>query len=384
VTTFLRFALRSLARRPATAALLVLSLGLAFGLPGAVRAVVTAFEQELTARAAAAPLVLGAKGSRSDLVLHALYFQSDPPGGITLAEWKAFDAKKLAESAPLCVKATAQGVPVVGTNGGYFRLRRLALGAGEPIARIGDCVLGADAASRLELGPGDRLTTDPANLFSRTGAVPVRLNVVGVLARTGTADDSAAFVSLETAWLVQGLGHTHKNAGAKHEHEHETGIKSAGSGFVEVTDENAKSFHFHGDRNRFPLTAVIARPRDDRARLLLVAHYLHDQTAQLAEADRVVRELLDAAVRLRRLFDVNAAVTAVATLLLCGAVVALTTRLRWSEVRTMSRIGLSRSRIAALFGTEFALVAVAAVLVATAITLGASAVAPALFRWLVL
>jgi hypothetical protein len=50
----------------------------------------------------------------------------------------------------------------------------------------------------------------------------------------------------------------------------------------------------------------------------------------------------------------------------------------------MSRIGLSRSRIAALFGTEFALVAVAAVLVATAITLGASAVAPALFRWLVL
>ncbi|HEX6985919.1 MAG TPA: ABC transporter permease [Planctomycetaceae bacterium] len=378
----LRFAFRSLARRSVTAVLLVICLGVAFGLPGAVRSVVAAFEQELTTRAEAVPLVLGAKGSRADLVLHALYFRTAPPGEITVADWQAFGRDAPAEIAPLCVRATARGVPVVGTDGTYFRLRGLALASGDPLTRLGDCVLGAEAADRLGLGPGDRLATDIESLFSLSGGVPVRLRVVGVMAPTGSADDAAAFVSLETAWLVAGLGHTHANPREEHD---EPPTSDAAEGYIEVTDENVGRFHFHGNRNRFPLTAVIAEPRDAKARLLLVGRYLDGRgDVQLAEADRVLREILGMALRLRRLFDVNAAVTVAATLLLCGAVVALTVRLRWSEVRTMDRLGLSRGRIVVLFAVEFGVVALAAAVLAGGITAGAGAAAPALFRWLVL
>lgn len=378
----LRLALRSLARRPMTAALLAVSLGLAFGLPGAVRAIVAAFERELGERAEAAPLVLGAKGSRSDLVLHALYFGTAPPGEITVADRKALDRRQLADSAPLLVKATARGMPVVGTDGGYFRLRQLVLAAGGPIERLGDCVLGSDAADRLDLRPGDHLATDLQNLFSLSGGVPVRLQVTGVMAATGTADDSAAFVSLETAWLVQGLGHSHANPTRPHDGSPD---QDPAGGYLEVTDQNVGGFHFHGDRDRFPLTAVIARPRDEKARLLLVGHYLDGkQGVQLAEADRVVRELLDIALRLRRLFDANAAATALTALLLSGTVIALTLRLRQAETRTMTRLGLSRARIALLLGAEFGLIGVVAILVAAGVTFAASAAAPMLFRWLVL
>lgn len=384
MTSLLRYALRSLARRPATAALLAVSLGLAAGLPGAVRAVIAAFERELTARAGAAPLVLGAKGSGADLVLHALYFRTAPPGGMTLADRMAFDRLKLAESAPVLARATARGVPVVGTDGGYFRLRELVLASGGPIGRLGDCVLGAEAAGRLGLGPGGTFASDPENLFSRSGGVPVRLNVVGVLAPTGTADDGAAFVSLETAWLIAGLGHAHASVAAIHAHEEGIGT-DPDAGFLEVTDDNVGRFHFHGNRDRFPLTAVIARPRDEKARLLLAARYLgREGGVQLAEADRVVSELLEVALRLRRLFDANAAATAVTAAMLCASVVALTLRLRRGEIRTMGRLGLSRGRIAALVGLEFGLIALAAVLIAAGVAWAASLWAPALFRWLVL
>lgn len=382
--TFLRFGLRSLARRPVTAALLVFGLGVAFGLPGAVRSVLTSFERELTVRADTVPIVLGAKGSRADLALHALYFRHDPPGEITVSDLHALDRQELADTAALCVRATARGVPVVGTEGSYFRMRSLVLAAGEPTTRLGDCVLGAEAAKQLDLSPGDRLATDPENIFSRSGGVPVRLRVTGVMAPTGTADDSVVFVSLETAWLIAGLGHSHSDGGKTHQHDEPVG-EDTGEGFVEITDDNVGGFHFHGNRRRFPLTAVVARPNDDQSRLLLVGRYLHrDDNVQIAEADRVLRDLLAVALRLGRLFDVNAAVTALATLLLCGAVVALTVRLRWSEVATMNRLGLSRGRIVALFAVEFGIVAIGAAMLAAAIALAASQAAPALFRWLVL
>ncbi len=382
MTAIARFALRSLGRRPLTAVLLATSLGIAFGLPGAIRAVVSAFEQDLTARADAAPLVLGSSGSRSDLVLHALYFQNEPPGEIRLSDKKSLDRENLAETVPLCVRATVRGLPVVGTDGGYFKLRKLSLGSGRPITRLADCVLGSEAADRLGLLTGGTVATDPKNLFGASGGVPVRLRITGVLAPTGTADDSAAFVSLDTAWLVAGLGHAHASRAGGHVHPE--GAEPVPSGFIEVTDENVKRFHFHGNKDRFPLTAVIAVPKDNEARLLLFARYaVRDDGPALVESDRVLQDILGTAVRVRRLFDANAAVTATATILLSVAVVALTLRLRGSEVHTMHRLGLSRSRIAALFGTEFGVIAAGAALLAVAIAVAARSAAPALLEWFV-
>ena len=50
----------------------------------------------------------------------------------------------------------------------------------------------------------------------------------------------------------------------------------------------------------------------------------------------------------------------------------------------MYRIGLSKFRIAAAFGAEFALVAVGAATLDGGIIAVAAALAPSLFRWLVL
>lgn len=381
----LRFALRSLLRRPVIAALLVFCLSIALGLPGAIRGVVAAFGREIESRSQEAPLVLGATGSKTDLVLHALFFGSPPPGEITVADWQALaDHGPSATTAPLCVKATVDRMPVIGTNGAYFHLRGLRLTAGKPITRLGDAVLGAEAAQRLGVvsnDHNDHIDTDVESLFTLSGGVPVRLRVAGVLTPTGTADDASVFVSLETAWLIAGLGHSHANPSAAHDDVTEE--NSMGSA-IEVTDENIDRFHFHGRRERFPLTAVLIKPSSERSRLLLVGRYFDQESVQLVEADRVLKDLFAVALRLQRLFEANAALTGMATLLLSGAVIALVIRLRWSEVTAMSRIGFPRTRIALLFGAEFAAILILAFVIALLIALMANQLAPTLLRWLIL
>jgi putative ABC transport system permease protein len=381
VIAFARYALRSLARRPVTSACLAVCLGIAVGLPFAVGAIVETFQREIAARADAAPLVLGAQGSDADLVLHSLFFRHAPPGAIQVRDKEELDRLKLSESVPLCIRASIRDVPVVGTDGSYFRLRKLTLASGTPIARLGDCVVGANAAERLGVEPGSRIATSPTSLFSGNGGTPVRLSVRGVLARTGTADDDAAFVSLETAWLIEGLGHGHANPEKSHG-EGET--PSVASGFIEVTDENFTSFHFHGRRERFPLTAVIAIPRSEKDRLLLIAHYTRkDSGPSLVESQRVLQDLLDVAVRVRTLIEAVTAVMALATCVLCVAIIALTMRLRSPELAAMYRLGIPRSRILLLYTLEFLFVGIAALAIGSGIVMAATILGPSLFRAIV-
>ena len=80
------------------------------------------------------------------------------------------------------------------------------------LTRLGDCVLGAAAAEKLKLQPGDKLMSDPENVFDLAGSYPVNMRVKGILAPTGTADDGAVFVDVQTEWLILGIMHGHQDA----------------------------------------------------------------------------------------------------------------------------------------------------------------------------
>ena len=381
----IRYAIRSLARRPVVALWLCFGLGIALGLPVAIEMAARRAEQALRERAASIPLVLGAEGSANDLVFHALEFASVPPGRITVADWRELDQTERAETAPLLIEATTGGVPVVGANGAYFRMRGLTLLVGGPIDVLGDAVVGAEAAERLGVGPGDQLTTDVGELFSLAGTLPVRLNVVGRLAPTGTADDMAVFVSLETAWLIAGLGHAHENPTAAHDSEGAMPAEgTAAEGVIQVTEETAGGFHFHGSREKFPLTAVLARADGEQDRLWLVGEYLaRDDGVQLAEADRIVNGLLLRALRVKRILDLIVIVSVISTVGLCAALIWLTVRLRWSEFRTMARLGLSRARIALIAGAELGMLLIGSTGLALGLAILLSWWGPALFAWVV-
>ena len=260
--------------------LLLLCVSLTFYLPLTTHRLVHTFHGRLTARAhftGATPLVIGAKGSRFDLVLHALNFRRLPGDNLRARELDWLRDTKLANIIPLYSRATVRQrggrFPIVGTTLDYLEFRKLRHATGRPFALLGECVLGANAAARLRRGPGDAVLSDPGN-FIDLSRQPLRLTITGVLAHTGTADDDAVFVDLKTAWIIAGHGHGHDDESANpgvllNREGNRTVYNAALEQAIEITSKNLHTFHFHGEHGDLPLTAILALPHDERASALL-------------------------------------------------------------------------------------------------------------------
>jgi putative ABC transport system permease protein len=184
---------------------LVAAVAVIVALPVGLRLVVTRSAAHLTERAAATPLLIGAKGSPLELVLNSLYFESDTPPTMRYSEVTRIAESGLATAIPMYTRFRVQRIPIVGTSPEYFAMRNLKIDAGRPLAVLGECVLGARAARTIGAGPGDSVVSSPESVFDIAGVYPLRMRVVGVLAHTGGPDDGAVFVDLKTAWVIEGL-----------------------------------------------------------------------------------------------------------------------------------------------------------------------------------
>ena len=130
---------------------IIVSLAITVWLPVTVRLVLDQFRREISARAESTPLVVGARGSRIDLALHALYFDSLPPAGTTMAEVAQINDSALGIAIPLHVRYRTQsrpginGAAIVGTSPEYFEFRHLQVEHGEMLSLLGDCLIGLTA-----------------------------------------------------------------------------------------------------------------------------------------------------------------------------------------------------------------------------------------------
>ena len=133
----------------------------------------------------------------------------------------------------------------------------------------------------MGVAPGGSVVSSPESVFDIAGVYPLRMRVAGVLAAADTPDDEAVFVDLKTAWIIEGLAHGHQDlskpeaASAVLRREGNTYVANASvTQYNEITPANADTFHFHGDPSTFPITAVIAFPRDEKNATLLQGKYL--------------------------------------------------------------------------------------------------------------
>lgn len=371
--------------------ILVACIGLTAYLPAALHLLIDRFQSELLSRAKATPLVVGSKGSRFDLALHALYFDAEVPGTVAMR-----DAEQIAESGfatpiPLLIRFRARGFPIVGTSLDYFDFRNLQVDVGGPFSRLGDCVLGANVARQLNLRPGDFLLSDPDNVFDIAGSYPLKMRVAGILRTAYSPDDNAVFVDVKTAWIIHGFGHGHQDLADEEDRElvldrsEEKVVASAAVvQYTQITDDNIESFHFHGDTADFPLTAVIADPRDTKSATLLSGRYLDDDArAQILVPADVVDELMEMVFRVKRFFDIGSLLVGLVTTMFVTLVILLSLRLRAGEMETMFRLGCSRFTIFRLQAAELTLVVAVSLLVAGALALTTARFAPQMLRqWL--
>ena len=329
-------------------------------LPIALQLLLVESERQLMSRAVSTPLVVGAKGSSLDLVMNTIYFGDEVPELITMEASERVENMDLALSLPLYVRFKARGNPVVGTSLDYFEFRGLKIIDGRQMAVLGDCVLGAKAAEGLGLKPGDSLVSSPESLFDLAGIYPLKMKVSGVLGRSHTADDLAVFVDLKTAWVIQGLGHGHQDVTRLTDptliyKRTESNVAATAKlyHYTEITKDNIESFHFHGNLARYPITAVIAVPYNEKSGTILRGRYLSkDETRQIVKPGDVIDGLLQNIFRIKNVLDAVIAVVTLATILALVLVFILSLRLRQREISTIFKIGCSRMTIVRLLAAE--------------------------------
>lgn len=384
----LYLAWRYLAYHRAKTAVLVLSIALILYVPMGLRVLVRQARAQLTARAASTPLLIGARGSPLELVLKALYAGRQDPPPMRYGEAERVAKTGLAQAIPLYIRYHAQGDPIVGTTLDYFAFRGLRIAEGRQMTRLGDCVAGAEVARRRGLRPQDAIVSSAENLFDVAGAYPLKMRLTGILAPTGTPDDRVIFADLKTTWVIEGLAHGHQDLSRPEAAAgvlERKGANVIGNASVveynEVTDDNIASFHFHGDPATYPITAVIALPRDEKAATLLMGRYQGAAGAhQILRPVEVIEDLVRTVLAVENFVVATLVLVGATTLATATLVFLLSLRLRRREMETLVKLGASRGRIAALVASEIVGVLGAAALLAALLTWATAAAGADLLR----
>jgi putative ABC transport system permease protein len=374
----------------AKAATIVACVSLIAVLPLALQQLLGESERQLLSRAVTTPLVIGAKGSSLDLVMNSIYFGDEVPELIDMGGAEEIWDSGLATAIPLYVRFKARGYPIVGTSLDYFDFRGLKVSRGRPIAVLGDCVVGAAAAEKLGLNPGDSLISAPETLFDLAGIYPLKMRVAGVLEPTHSADDQAIFVDLKTAWVIQGLGHGHEDVTKTKDPTvilRKTDGNVAANAkllhYMEITEKNIGDFHFHGDLSGYPVSAVVAVPHDAKSGTILRGRYLErEERYQIVRPEEVVDSLLQNIFRIKNVLDAVILLVGFATLLAVVLVFALSLRLRQRELQTIFKIGCRRMTIVRLLGAEVFIIAALSGLLCLAVMVGVDRSAESLVRML--
>ncbi len=373
-----------LSHHRAKSLVLVVVTAAILAVPLAMQVVLAQSERRLTARAEATPLIVGARGSRLDLAMSAVYFTADDPTPTTLAASEAIWAGGLAAAIPVHTRFIAEGERLVGVSLDYFGFRGLEVAQGRRLAMLGEAVIGAKAAERLGLGPGDSLVSSPENLFDLAGVYPLKMPVVGVLAPTGGPDDDVAFVDIKTAWVIAGIGHGHDDVLAEGAEPGDT--VAAKPDFVqyrEITPDNVDGFHFHGAPEAFPVTAVIVVPKDARAATILKGRYLDGESdEQIIAPAEVIGGLLDRILTIKRLVDAVVMVFAAAALAAIGLAGYLSLQLRRREIETAFKLGARKAFIARLVVAEAVIVLASSAVLAGGFVLLVARHADTAERWM--
>jgi putative ABC transport system permease protein len=166
------------------------------------------------------------------------------------------------------------------------------------------------------------------------------------------------FVDVKTAWVAEGLGHGHQDLATASGDvilKREKGTATANAKLMqynEITEENADSFHFHGDPASHPLSAILIVPNDEKSSVLLRGRLVNDTARQLLRPAQVVEGLNAQIFRFERVLQIIVWTVGLATALMFILVMVLSWRLRADELRTMTRLGCSRHKAMQIMGAE--------------------------------
>jgi len=349
--------------------ILVASITVILYIPNGLEKLITESEVRMMDRATSTPLIIGEKGSSTDLVINSLYFQNEKLEPISMQEVDELNNLGFGYCVPMLTGFNARSYPIVGTALDYLNFRKMTIYSGKNMASLGDCMLGYNVAEALDLKVGDYIISSPESFFDFAGVYPLKMKITGILNPTNTPDDNAIFTDIKNTWIIMGIGHGHQDLADETDPtlvmDNKDGVVTATAKvfmYNEITDKNKDSFHFHGLRKDFPVSSMLFVPKDEKSLTILRGRFESGEIGtQAVVPHQVVRNLLNSIFRIKQIFDGVFIAVGFATLLIFILIMTLTIRLRKDEINTLEIIGSSRFKVVEILTMEVAIMIIASV-----------------------
>jgi len=202
--TLARISIRYLARHLSSTVLNVALLAFAVAAVTVLLLTGTQVEERIDRDTRGIDLVVGARGSETQLLLSSVHGLDNPTAPIGWGEAQEIAGSRgVRKAIPLAFGDRYFGFRVVGTTPDYVALHGAALTEGRLWLKPLEAVVGADVASRLRPRLGSSF--EAIHVVPGAAGIPHAKHdytIVGVLGRTGSVLDSLIVTGLESYWTL--------------------------------------------------------------------------------------------------------------------------------------------------------------------------------------
>jgi putative ABC transport system permease protein len=211
-------AARSLRHHALSSAVTIVSAALAAGLVVSVFCIQSQTEIAFKGGALGFDAVLGARGSREQLVFNAVFHMDVSPGNITWEMYEQIKARPGIKTAiPYAVGDNYRGYRIIGTTQAIFEGFEYVRGkpfAFEPGGRAFDeryaeAVVGSFVAQKLGLKVGDKITPYHGMTFAERARHQREFVIVGIMKPTNTPVDRVVYLPIEGVFRLGGEAGVH-------------------------------------------------------------------------------------------------------------------------------------------------------------------------------
>ncbi len=206
--SLIKIALRSVQHRSLASGLTALSISLGVALVVTVLVINGVISKTFRQGAQGYDLILGAKGSKLQLVLSTVFYNQDPLPPIPYRYYTLLSTSRYSSEVeaaiPIAMGDRYQGCPVIGTTPDYFK--KLIRPDGKPYSfmqgesfknsEVRGAVIGYTVSKQHRVKLGDKIRFGH-NAGTRDEDLHEPFTVVGILDHTGSPNDRAVFVNLE-------------------------------------------------------------------------------------------------------------------------------------------------------------------------------------------
>lgn len=190
-------------------------------------------------------VLIGANGSKTQLVLNTFMFYDEPLGNIDYHFYELLqEDERVSQVIPIAMGDNYNGYKIVGTKVEYIENLNTTIKEGILFDESAEVVIGSEIARKTDLRIGDEFTgmhglgTDKSIVGIHDEAHDdFKYIVVGILEETKSPNDEILFTSIDSVWEVH--GHQHEN-----EEEHNEETEECGCNYASITALLVKSKGF--------------------------------------------------------------------------------------------------------------------------------------------